>query len=606
MVVKFLSSSSTFNGVSYNTTKTEKDLGELMKVANFGYLQNAPNLKPEEYKNYLKAYSEMNTSVQEKQFHVAISCKGREYDKDQLTRIAEAYMQEMGYANNPYLIIYHKDTENNHVHVVSSRINPNGKKVDDSFEYRRSMAAIQQILKTDIGIETERLANKFFDYSISTEAQFRLLFERAGFRVAINDQAIVLRKYDNIQKEIPLSVINNQIQKSKDNETRLRQLRAIINKYKLSADSRVQVVYEPSKLKDISKPIGYTSELVELLRSKVGLDIAFHGKNGREPYGYTIIDHSHGAVYKGSDVMQLHSFIDNSLFQARADLPTQQNIKVDSFKEQEAVRQLFDSNFTETSLVSLTKGDQAIISSRLKSSIYEYNTVAEGLKTHRLQAYHLNSAVYVHDHKSGFFINANRLLNDIDHLKLERQIGLTRPQKEKEIVINRDNSRAYSIRGTLKSYGAAVYQFEKTGTPSFFIEIQKKDGTSKTIWGADLERALSVSSFQVGDFVQLNYKGFKDVQVQVAVKDDHGNVTHYEDKVVKRNDWELSAPDDRNTSNSSKEHQPSLKASYLESEEGALLEAVQGFELSIADDIDDEQINGRNRRRVRKSRINTR
>ena len=44
-----------------------------------------------------------------------ISTKFQEHSKEQLTAIAEDFMQEMGYKEQPYLIVFHKDTENNHV-----------------------------------------------------------------------------------------------------------------------------------------------------------------------------------------------------------------------------------------------------------------------------------------------------------------------------------------------------------------------------------------------------------------------------------------------------------------------------------------------------------
>ena len=57
MTVKILSSTSTFKGVSYNTNKMESGKGELMKFKNFGYLQSAQKVTPDEMKTFLKAYS---------------------------------------------------------------------------------------------------------------------------------------------------------------------------------------------------------------------------------------------------------------------------------------------------------------------------------------------------------------------------------------------------------------------------------------------------------------------------------------------------------------------------------------------------------------------
>lgn len=128
MTVKILSSTSTFNGVSYNTNKTQSAKGELMKFRNFGYLQSASKVTPDEMKTYLKVHSNRNNRVKNQQFHIVISCKGREFDNKELTDMAEKWLHKMGYGTNPYLIVFHGDTKNNHVHVVGphSKIkNPN-------------------------------------------------------------------------------------------------------------------------------------------------------------------------------------------------------------------------------------------------------------------------------------------------------------------------------------------------------------------------------------------------------------------------------------------------------------------------------------------------
>src|ERR1700733_13158856 len=134
MIVRILSSAASFNGVSYNTDKIEKDRGELMKVANFGPLQGLDRLRPEDYRHYLKTLAVQNTRVKKPQFHAAISAKGKTYDKAALTEIATRWLVSMGYGEQPYLIIYHKDTGNNHVHVVSVRVDRNGKKISSGFE----------------------------------------------------------------------------------------------------------------------------------------------------------------------------------------------------------------------------------------------------------------------------------------------------------------------------------------------------------------------------------------------------------------------------------------------------------------------------------------
>jgi len=82
MRAKILSSTSSFNGVTYNTNKTQNEKGELTRLRNFGYLQDSKNVGPNEVKNFLIAHSNRNSIVRNKQFHAMISCKGREYSKE--------------------------------------------------------------------------------------------------------------------------------------------------------------------------------------------------------------------------------------------------------------------------------------------------------------------------------------------------------------------------------------------------------------------------------------------------------------------------------------------------------------------------------------------
>ncbi|RYX87855.1 hypothetical protein EON73_00320 [bacterium] len=609
MVVKILSSSSTFNGVSYNTKKTDKDLGELMKAENFGYLENFNNVQPNEYKNYLIFHSTSNTRMKDKQFHAVISCKEKEYNKYQLTSIAEQYLKEMGYGNNPYLIVFHKDTANNHVHMVSSRIDKEGKRINRDFEGKRSSTVIEKILNNDIKLSANKLVEAALHYSISTVPQFKLLFERRGYNVWQDDKNIVLRKFDNIQQQIPIEKVNELITQSTKDDKRIRQLKAIFEKYKTLVNPDVRVLYEPSKFKDEKKPIGYTSELAEVLKSKFGLDVIYHGKSGLPPYGYTIIDNKEKAVFKGGEIMPLSLFIDHSPYQKQLQLTNGSiNIQNDGF---DVSAKIVGEELSKSSFADIPKERLDQLKVLLKSTIHEFNSIGEGLNRHKIEILRSENDLYVLDKISGFKIDAKRVLNPTDYLLIAKRSGLTLPQKEKAVFLRTDQSQAYSLRGTIKSYGNANYKFEKEGKPSFFIELLKSNGTQKIVWGIDLQRAITQSEYHIGDHVQLNYKGFNEFKISIPVKDAEDHVISYEDKIVKRNDWELIEPDEYKIDNQYEGRKFNIQGSELqliigEQEEISLFKPIQDFELSIADDIDDEQINGRNRRRERKARTNTR
>lgn len=144
MVVVVLKAATSFAGIDYNERKNEEGKSELLVAENFA--MNPDNLKKSDYIAYMESVCRTNPAVKAKQFHAVISCKGREYSAEDLKNVALQYINKMGYGNNPYMIYFHSDTENNHVHIVSTRVQKNGQKVKDNMEAVRSQKVINPIL----------------------------------------------------------------------------------------------------------------------------------------------------------------------------------------------------------------------------------------------------------------------------------------------------------------------------------------------------------------------------------------------------------------------------------------------------------------------------
>lgn len=298
MIVKILKKSATFKGVSYNTEKVEKDRGELMLVKNFGMLQGLEQLRPQDYINYLEAVSSRSTRTKYPQFHVVISGKGRSHSKEELTDIAQQWMQGMGYGKQPYLLIFHKDTTNNHIHLVSTRVGKDGKKISDSYEKLRAYRVLNRITGEDEKQAVAAHLEKALTYSISTRAQFMMILEARGYALTLKDDQYAISKYGRELAQLDLAKIDANIRSRENYASRIGQIRSIIEKYR--------TIHDPSLYRTET---GYTSALATFLREKFGLQVLFHGKGNKPPYGYTLIDHSGKAVFKGGEIMALAEFI---------------------------------------------------------------------------------------------------------------------------------------------------------------------------------------------------------------------------------------------------------------------------------------------------------
>ena len=290
MIVKILSSAKNFEGIDYSERKNELGKSQLLKAENFGALgHSGEELSKVDYINYMKLICDSNPRVKNRQFHAVISAKGNSHSPQELTKIAEQYLKSMGYGDNPFLIYFHADTDNNHVHMVSTRVDKNGNKVDDTYEKIRSQKVLQEILSQDPRMEAKTALEVALTFSFSTKAQFKLLLEQQGFKFTEKEGQMNLIKYGIVQSNIYEAIIKNRIQNYQEPNDRIRQLKAIFHKYKTGLE---------------------LDKFMEILNRKFGLKLILHQHSGHSaPYGYTIIDYKKKEVLKGSQIMPLRQLM---------------------------------------------------------------------------------------------------------------------------------------------------------------------------------------------------------------------------------------------------------------------------------------------------------
>ena len=318
MIVKILNASGRdFHGVKYNEKKIDKGKGELMLMKNFPSFINEKSSQ-EQVRDYLKSISK-NERVKNPQFHAVISTKFQEHSKEELTKVAEEFMKEMGYGKQPFIVVFHNDTDNNHIQIISTRVDKqSGKKIKDNYERLKAQTALSYTLEKLFGIKDENAVEKLLNYKISSLKQLELLLERNGFKLSknTNDENAL----DILKNGVKLKTIyGNQISftdHSKDN--RSKQLKAILSKYKEIYSNKVFAVednrakeglFRKNKIFENPK-LTYESELQKKLKDIFGLDLVFHYKNEQKPFGYSIIDHKSAKVYKGGDVFKMNELFE--------------------------------------------------------------------------------------------------------------------------------------------------------------------------------------------------------------------------------------------------------------------------------------------------------
>ncbi len=80
----------------------------------------------------------LNPKLSKPVLHITLSLSPEDHlQKDKLSEMAEECARQMGFENNQYIAIYHKDTGHQHLHIVANRVGFDGRTVSDSHNYQK-------------------------------------------------------------------------------------------------------------------------------------------------------------------------------------------------------------------------------------------------------------------------------------------------------------------------------------------------------------------------------------------------------------------------------------------------------------------------------------
>ena len=91
-------------------------------------------------------YEKGSLRCEKMSFHASVnpSADDKMSDNEVISMIKDL-MFGLGYGNQPYIIYKHEDIERHHYHIVSVRVDEKGRKINDSYEYRRCSAILSAL-----------------------------------------------------------------------------------------------------------------------------------------------------------------------------------------------------------------------------------------------------------------------------------------------------------------------------------------------------------------------------------------------------------------------------------------------------------------------------
>ena len=138
MIAKISATENLGGALGYNFKKVEKGEASILLAAEL-YQSKEGRYTMEDVLADMEALIPKNCRTKKTVFHCSLNPHPDEKLSDErLTQIAKEYMEALGYGNQPYIVFKHNDIAREHIHIVSLRIDGEGKKINDKFEKRRS------------------------------------------------------------------------------------------------------------------------------------------------------------------------------------------------------------------------------------------------------------------------------------------------------------------------------------------------------------------------------------------------------------------------------------------------------------------------------------
>ena len=138
MIAKISSSNSLAATLGYNFKKVEKHEASVLLVQGLFQAENGIYSRSQVLADMLQTIPP-RCHTKKAVFHCSLNPHPDEKLSDEaLSQIAREYMGALGYGGQPYIVFRHNDIPRAHIHIVSLRVDSEGRKIDDRFERRRS------------------------------------------------------------------------------------------------------------------------------------------------------------------------------------------------------------------------------------------------------------------------------------------------------------------------------------------------------------------------------------------------------------------------------------------------------------------------------------
>jgi hypothetical protein len=160
MIAKISRGSSLYGALTYNYQKVEKQNAQVLFTQK---IIESPDgsYSLQQLSRSFELHLLANRKTEKPILHISLNPDPKDTVSDtDFENMAQEYMRQMGYADQPFVVFKHTDIDRTHIHIVSVCVDDEGRKISDKFEKRRSMAVCQTLEKEyGLKVATEQNEN---------------------------------------------------------------------------------------------------------------------------------------------------------------------------------------------------------------------------------------------------------------------------------------------------------------------------------------------------------------------------------------------------------------------------------------------------------------
>lgn len=326
--------------VNYNEQKLQQGKAQLIDAVHFG-----KEVEELSFRNKLHRFEmlqERNQNVKTNSVHISLNFDvGEKLEKDKLQEIAAAYMDRIGFIEQPYLVYQHFDAGHPHIHIVTTNVRENGKRIDLHNIGRERSEKARKSIEQEFKLVQAESKKQHLKQELGPINAQRIKYGQVETKKAISNVLNVVigsYKYTSLHEFNAVLKLYNVVADRGAEDSRTFQKRGLVyrvldeNGNKIGTPIKASAFYNKPTLNNLEKKfvLNEVRRQEHKRRIRVAIDFALIKQSQGMPelikalqkeqistvvrqnaqgliYGLTYVDHKTRCVFNGSDLGKQYS-----------------------------------------------------------------------------------------------------------------------------------------------------------------------------------------------------------------------------------------------------------------------------------------------------------